>query len=338
MEKGDSGAQRCAGQECPALKTHSASEWVTPKEREVITRFLMGAALAAGGQGGLRGQAGVLALAILKFLAFLLLSTGIVAGYADGNDMDDVGCTVAMQPGGARHPTPSGQLREKGEGKLPTAGGSSGTDGPGGRPPGGRAQCGPRCERRTETGECRRLGGTCCWLVGMGMTVGQRGVRDDDVAEMLAGIHREIAAVRTEHQELKSAKERLEKMLAGGFFEFTKKVDATSFKVLCTILAEGDVAKSSRTLAMPDASMRTLMRRWRRKGKEYRTMLDLVRWRKAVGRKETVALSDNVLLGKADREDYPEVLSDVLEKVTEMTGENWEEKAEQLEEMLRAIV
>ncbi len=71
-------------------------------------------------------------------------------------------------------------------------------------------------------------------------------------------------------------------------------------------------------------------------GKEYRAMLDLVRWRKAVGRKETAAPNDNVLLGKAQSVDYPGLLEDVLEKVTEMTGENWRETAEELEEMLRA--
>ena len=32
-------------------------------------------------------------------------------------------------------------------------------------------------------------------------------------------------------------------MLADGVFAFTRKVDPVSFKVLCTILAEGDVAK-----------------------------------------------------------------------------------------------
>ncbi len=51
-------------------------------------------------------------------------------------------------------------------------------------------------------------------------------------------------------------------------------------------------------------------------------MLDLVRWRKAVGRNETVMLSDSVLLGKAETEDYPGLVADVLEKVTEMTGDN----------------
>ena len=66
---------------------------------------------------------------------------------------------------------------------------------------------------------------------------------------MLAGIRKEIAEVRSEFVELRSAKERLEKMQAQGLFGFTRRVDANSFKVLCTILAEGDVAKASRALA-----------------------------------------------------------------------------------------
>jgi hypothetical protein len=142
--------------------------------------------------------------------------------------------------------------------------------------------------------------------------------------------------VRSDFVELRSAKQRLEKMLADGLFAFTRKVDATSFKVLCCVLA--DVAKASRTLGMPDGSVRTLMRRWSGMGKEYRAMLDLVRWRKAVGRQETVPLNDKVLLGLAKSTDYPGMVADVLEKVTEMTGDNWQEKAEELEEMLRGAV
>jgi hypothetical protein len=114
-------------------------------------------------------------------------------------------------------------------------------------------------------------------------------------------------------------------------------VDAVSFKVLCAVLAEGDVAKAGRKLAMADGSVRTLMRRWRGMSKEYRAMLELVRWRKAVGRKETVPLNDQVLHGKADRTDYPGLIADVLEKVTEMTGANWRKKAAELEVMLRGV-
>src|SRR4029078_9745874 len=54
----------------------------------------------------------------------------------------------------------------------------------------------------------------------------------------LLNIHQEIAAVRKDFGELRSAKQRLQKMLTEGMFAFIRKVDAMSFKVLCTILAE----------------------------------------------------------------------------------------------------
>ena len=40
---------------------------------------------------------------------------------------------------------------------------------------------------------------------------------------------------------------------------------------------------------------------------------------------------------EADTEDYPGLVADVQEKVTEMTGEKWREKAEELEEVLRTV-
>jgi len=63
------------------------------------------------------------------------------------------------------------------------------------------------------------------------------------------------------------------------------KVDPVSFKVLCTILAEGDIAKAGRSLDLPEETVRAAVRRWQGKGKEYRAMLELVRWRKKVGGK-----------------------------------------------------
>jgi hypothetical protein len=58
-----------------------------------------------------------------------------------------------------------------------------------------------------------------------------------DSGGTLKNIHREIARVGKDVEDLRTAKQRLEKMLADGMFAFTRKVDATSFKVLCTILA-----------------------------------------------------------------------------------------------------
>ena len=157
-----------------------------------------------------------------------------------------------------------------------------------------------------------------------------------DYGGTLRSIHGAISAVRSEFVELRSAKQRLEKMLTDGLFAFMQNVNAASFKVLCCVLAEGDVAKARRTLGMPDGSVRTLMRRWRGMGNAYRVMLDLVRWRKAVSGKDTGALNDNILLEQTKTTDHPALAADLLEKVTEMTGENWQEKAEEMEEILRA--
>jgi len=159
-----------------------------------------------------------------------------------------------------------------------------------------------------------------------------------DTGGTLRSIHREIAAVRQDYSELRTAKQRLEKMVGEGMLSFTQKVDAESFKVLCAILAEGDVSKASRVLRMPDPSIRTIMRRWRERGKEYRAMLELVRWRKKVSRKETVPLNEAVLQEKAETVDYPGLLSDVLEGLLSMSEENWQERCEELADLLRPVV
>jgi hypothetical protein len=155
--------------------------------------------------------------------------------------------------------------------------------------------------------------------------------------DAVSEIRRDVAAVREEFVSVRSAKERLEGVFGKGLLGFAQKVDARSFKVLCAILSDGDVAKASRTLKVPDGSLRTLMRRWRTMGKEYRAMLDLVRWRKAVGRKERVALNENVLLEKAQAVDYPGLLADVLDGLLSMTQENWKERCEELSELLRPV-
>jgi hypothetical protein len=127
-------------------------------------------------------------------------------------------------------------------------------------------------------------------------------------------------------------------MLAEGVFGFTQKVDATSFKVLCTILAEGDVAKAGRRLGIGDSTMRYILEQWRGRGEAYRAMLELVRWRKKVGRREKVRLNEAVLQERADAADYPGLLSDVLDGLLSMTGENWEERCEELAELVRGAV
>ncbi len=151
----------------------------------------------------------------------------------------------------------------------------------------------------------------------------------------LIAIHKGIDAVREEVITLRTAKERLEKMHSAGLFAFTQKVDATSFKVLCAILAEGDIAKAGRRLKITDPMMRYILRQWEDRGPAYSTMLDLVRWRKQVGRKETLALRDDVMHERAEPTDYPGLLSDILDGLLSMTEANREEICEDLTEVLR---
>jgi hypothetical protein len=73
------------------------------------------------------------------------------------------------------------------------------------------------------------------------------------IDDNLQAIARGSAELRRENQELKGAKQQLEKMLADGMFAFTRKVDAKSFHVFCTILGEGDVSKAARMLEMGDS-------------------------------------------------------------------------------------
>jgi hypothetical protein len=159
-----------------------------------------------------------------------------------------------------------------------------------------------------------------------------------DPRPILDNIHREIAAVRSSFVELRSAKERLEQMLADGLFAFTRKVDAESFKVFCAILAEGNVAKAALSLGLPHSTLWDLLQNWRARGDAYKTMLDLVRWRKKVGRRQTVTLNENILLQKADAADYPALLSDVLDALLSMTDENWRQQCEDLLEVVRPVV
>jgi len=152
---------------------------------------------------------------------------------------------------------------------------------------------------------------------------------------VLQNIHQEIAALKGEFVDVCSAKQRLEKMLADGMFAFTQKVDAKSFKIFCTILADGNVSKASRTLEMADSTLRDVLASWRGKGDAYKSMLDVVRWRKKVGRTDTVALNENILLERADTSDYPGLLGDVLDGLLSMTDSNWSELAQQLVGLLR---
>lgn len=159
--------------------------------------------------------------------------------------------------------------------------------------------------------------------------------RRNESAAVLREIHKEIAAVRTEFHDVKRVKKGLEEMVAQGYFGFLKTVDARSFKILCTIISAGDVAKASVHLEMADSTLRDELRKWKRRGPAFRKMLDLVRWRKGRGHVEFKSLDDAVILEKASSTNYPALISEVLDQLLSMTEGNWEDTCHELSELLR---
>jgi hypothetical protein len=159
-----------------------------------------------------------------------------------------------------------------------------------------------------------------------------------EIHAMFCELRREIAAIRSDHQELRRAKVELEKMRGEGLFKFVERVDPDAFRVLFAILLHGDVAKASRALGQKDSTVRTRMAEWKRRGPAYRVLLDLVRWRKSIGRHQAVRLSEAIATGSAATTDFEGLISDVLDELLSFDESNWKSKCEDLATLLRPYV
>ena len=138
-----SGHAKCAG----TAEEGGLFTAVTVEEQAAIRQFLNDPQVP----GAEAGRAAALARAALKFAGMLLLAAGVVAGYADGNEFDEVGCSVALQPSGTSRGAHSAESRATGGNKEPGSGGGSaagaGSGGSGGQP-GCEVQDGPSRTRQ----------------------------------------------------------------------------------------------------------------------------------------------------------------------------------------------
>jgi hypothetical protein len=184
----------------PAGREKSRNLLATEEEEAAIQAMLSKRAESAPAGAG-ASRAAALAWAGLKVAAMALLVAGVEVGYADGNEFDDVGCSVAQQPGGTSQGARSAQARERAGGGVPGShGGSAGASGGGG--PDDRPECEVRaamCAHRMPDGLCQRSNRQCRLFAGTG-----------EVREIMARMHREIATVRKDMVELRAARERLE--------------------------------------------------------------------------------------------------------------------------------
>ena len=157
------------------------------------------------------------------------------------------------------------------------------------------------------------------------------------VAPLLEGLHRKIDAGHAERAELRDAKARLEQIVAEGLLKFLGRVDAHSLRVAYAVLAKGDLAKAARELKIKDSTLREFVAKWKGKGKDYAVLADLVRWRKDTKFTGTVPFSEAVFASEASNVDYGALIADVLDGLLTMTEGNWEEKREELAELLRPV-
>lgn len=178
----------------------------TEEEQAAIQALLSKGAESAPAGAGI-GRASALAWAGLRLAAIVLLAAGVGVGLGDGNEFDDVGCSVAQRPAASSHDARSAQARERPSGKMPdsdngSAGGSG--DGQPGRRPGCEARVG-MCAHRMADGQCRSSNQQCRLLDGAG---GAGQSRDLEVAAPGVAAQAVVKAVE-------DAMERFEGSLAG---------------------------------------------------------------------------------------------------------------------------
>ncbi len=162
--------------------------------------------------------------------------------------------------------------------------------------------------------------------------------RGEGLLKTVEGIGRDIKAVAKQKADLCAAKVRLEQMQSEGMFAFAKKIDRETRDIFFTILASGDVAKASRELAIKDSTLRSKIADWKKRGKDYAALAEFVRWRKAIhGQAGREVAKRLVSCGERD-EDYPALIQDMLGELESFNRDNWEEKCEELADLLRASV
>ena len=159
-------------------------------------------------------------------------------------------------------------------------------------------------------------------------------------AELRSDIHAVKASVDGVGQvvaEVKRENEDLKVMQAAGFLRFMSVVEAADMRMLMAILQHGDQSKAAKALGMKDATFREKTKAWVSKSREYRRMHRLISWRKSVGRKEMLPLSDELIEKIRVGVDREDILRQVLEGLAEMNGRNWPHVRDELKAAIMEV-
>ena len=155
------------------------------------------------------------------------------------------------------------------------------------------------------------------------------------MAKTVERIDRNIEAVGKQNQELRAAKARLEAMQAEGLFAFASKIDRTTLDQFFAVLASGDVAKASRDLGMKDSSLRSIITRWKGRGKAYAALAEFLRWRKSIKGEAGKEFAKRLASGGERGTDYPALIRDVIGELESFNPDNWADRCDDLSKLLR---
>lgn len=153
----------------------------------------------------------------------------------------------------------------------------------------------------------------------------------------LKNIESKLDAVIDRGFDLTQQVDRLQEMQAKGLYNFLQKSDPESLRYFLAILSEGDIAKASRAIDIPDRTLRDRVNSWKDKEPHFQAMLDLVRWRKKVGGSVHVTFDDAVNYGQHS-ESAPDLLHEILQGLRDQNKDNWESIRDELTEILEEEV
>lgn len=149
---------------------------------------------------------------------------------------------------------------------------------------------------------------------------------------------RNLELVAKDKFELRTAVSKLERMRAQGMFAFVEKIDPETLQQFLMIIAAGNVAKASRELGMSDSTLRSKVEGWHQRGKRYAALAEFVRWRKSIKGQAGMERAMEIASGAERDVDYPSLLRDILGELAEFNEQNWEERAEELAQLLKSLL
>ena len=86
---------------------------------------------------------------------------------------------------------------------------------------------------------------------------------------------------------------------------------------------------------MKDSSLRSVITRWKGRGKAYAALAEFLRWRKSIKGQAGQEFAKRLASGGERGTDYPALIRDVLGELESFNPDNWADRCDDLSKLLR---